>query len=471
MPHTEQDKAIAIPTKQFFVSMLTRDISLADAILDLVDNCLDGALRSAAGSEVDYSSHSVKIDMSADRFCIQDDCGGIPREIAIRHAFKMGREPDDLRDSESETIGMYGVGMKRAIFKMGRDALVCTFHNGDKYHVPISSEWLDNKDWESLPIIDSASEEGLDSPGTLIEVKSLYPSVSRHFHSEAFINELQTALGEHFTTFLQKGLNIEVNNTLVKPVRVEVLVSEQVDGPAPYVYQKEIDGVNVSITVGLNTGRSFDDEEDESGDFERNRSATIAGWTVFCNDRAVIFGDKSRLTGWGDGVPMYHGQFSVITGIVEFRSASADKLPITTTKRALDTSSEVWLEARVKMREGLRVWINHTNTWKNHPRSDQSKYWESARPLSLAKAVETVVARDVTNKQDGGIEYNPTKKKVLPVPDTKMPSSRKIVFSRPLEEIRTVSNALFDRDDEAPGVVGDKCFHIVLESAQQRKVE
>ena len=29
--------------------MLTRDMSLADAILDLVDNCLDGALRIAEG--------------------------------------------------------------------------------------------------------------------------------------------------------------------------------------------------------------------------------------------------------------------------------------------------------------------------------------------------------------------------------------------------------------------------------------
>ena len=37
------EQASAIPTKQFFVSMLTRDIRLEDAILDLVDNCLDGA--------------------------------------------------------------------------------------------------------------------------------------------------------------------------------------------------------------------------------------------------------------------------------------------------------------------------------------------------------------------------------------------------------------------------------------------
>ncbi len=31
--------------KDFFVSMLTRDIDLQDAILDLLDNCVDGAIR------------------------------------------------------------------------------------------------------------------------------------------------------------------------------------------------------------------------------------------------------------------------------------------------------------------------------------------------------------------------------------------------------------------------------------------
>ena len=35
----------AIPSKKFFVSMLTRDIELKDAILDLLDNCVDGILR------------------------------------------------------------------------------------------------------------------------------------------------------------------------------------------------------------------------------------------------------------------------------------------------------------------------------------------------------------------------------------------------------------------------------------------
>ena len=42
------DKANGTPTKDFFVDMLTRDIDLNDAILDLLDNCLDGAIRQKA---------------------------------------------------------------------------------------------------------------------------------------------------------------------------------------------------------------------------------------------------------------------------------------------------------------------------------------------------------------------------------------------------------------------------------------
>jgi hypothetical protein len=255
----------------------------------------------------------------------------------------------------------------------------------------------------------------------------------------------------------------------VKPVRIEVLVSDDSKGPAPYVYQKEIQGVKVSITVGLNTGRGFDDDDEEVSDFERNRSAETAGWTVFCNDRAVIVGDKSRVTGWGDGIPLYHYQFSVITGIVEFRSTIADKLPITTTKRALDTSSEIWLEARTKMREGLRIFINHTNSWKNHPRSDQAIYWKSAKPMPINQAVETIAKRLVTRKKDGGVEYNPIKKGVLPEPDTKKPSSRRIVYSRPLKEIQVVSLSLFDKDDEKPGIVGDKCFQEILDDVLKQE--
>jgi hypothetical protein len=466
------DKAQASPTKQFFVSMLTRDIGLDDAILDLLDNCLDGAMRTADSEKVDYAQHFVKIKLAKDQFSIEDNCGGIPRDVAINYAFKMGREPDDDRDSNTETIGMYGVGMKRAIFKMGKDALVRTRHGDDMFEVPITSEWLEAKNWDPLPINEpTEASEKLPQPGTTIIVKDLYEGVARHFENEAFENKVRTAISEHFTMFLQWGLKVELNDKPVEPVRVEVLVSEREDGPAPFVFRKTIDGVLVSITVGRNTNRALGDEEDEDAGFERDRSSATAGWTVLCNDRAVIVGDKSRLTGWGDGIPLYHPQFAIITGIIEFRSKHADKLPVTTTKRALDTSSNVWLESLVKMKEGMRVWIDYTNQWKNQAGAEQqqARHWEGARPMPLRMAIEAVARRKATRKlDDEGVEFNPKKNKVLPEPPNKMPSSRRVIFSKPAEEIRLVGKALLDDENAKPGNVGEKAFDLALARAKKR---
>ena len=130
----------------------------------------------------------------------------------------MGREPDDDRDSDTETIGMYGVGMKRAIFKMGREALVRTRYGKDTFEVPITSAWLDTKGWDPLPINEpTMAGEKLAEPGTIIKVKDLYEGVSRHFANDAFVNEVRTAISEHFTMFLQWGLEVELNG---EPVRL-----------------------------------------------------------------------------------------------------------------------------------------------------------------------------------------------------------------------------------------------------------
>jgi hypothetical protein len=75
----------ASPTKRFFVSMLTRDIELRDAILDLLDNCIDGILRTrseVADLERPYAGYWAKIIATPGKFAITDNCGGIPKSIA-----------------------------------------------------------------------------------------------------------------------------------------------------------------------------------------------------------------------------------------------------------------------------------------------------------------------------------------------------------------------------------------------------
>lgn len=73
-------KAQGAPTKEFFVGMLTRDIELSDAILDLLDNCLDGVVRQKKGIDKTttsdyYAGFFSHISISKDSFIIEDNCG------------------------------------------------------------------------------------------------------------------------------------------------------------------------------------------------------------------------------------------------------------------------------------------------------------------------------------------------------------------------------------------------------------
>ena len=68
--------ARSTPTKQLFVSMLTKDIELDASILDLIDNSVDGAIRSR-GNRKDYSGYYIHVNFDANEFSIKDNCGGI----------------------------------------------------------------------------------------------------------------------------------------------------------------------------------------------------------------------------------------------------------------------------------------------------------------------------------------------------------------------------------------------------------
>src|SRR5262245_30422847 len=132
----------ASPVKQFFVTMLTRDIQLEEAILDLLDNCVDGILRSTTkrSGKTPYDGYWAKISFDKQSFEISDNCGGIPWGLH-EYAFRMGRDPD-RPDDPPGAVGVYGIGMKRAIFKMGEQCLISTHHKDDAYEVEIDADWI-----------------------------------------------------------------------------------------------------------------------------------------------------------------------------------------------------------------------------------------------------------------------------------------------------------------------------------------
>jgi hypothetical protein len=177
----DKNEIDATPTKRFFVSMLTRDIDLRDAILDLLDNCVDGIVRTikTPEGETPYKGYWANIIAEPGRFEIIDNCGGIPEEVLRNSAFRQGR-PEGIHTDDVHTVGMYGIGMKRAIYKLGRRAKMTTRNSQFAASVSITPEWLDSDtNWRLK--LNNEDITILPQAGTKIEVEELYDNIAYHF--------------------------------------------------------------------------------------------------------------------------------------------------------------------------------------------------------------------------------------------------------------------------------------------------
>lgn len=82
----------------------------------------------------------------------------------------MGRSAEKS-DDELPTVGIYGIGMKRAIFKIGRSAVVTTRNDGCLYTVTIPEDWSSSEDDWNFPIEELHDDNVLPTGGTSIEIK------------------------------------------------------------------------------------------------------------------------------------------------------------------------------------------------------------------------------------------------------------------------------------------------------------
>lgn len=457
----------SVPAKSFFVSMLTRDIDLQDAVLDLLDNCVDGAIRTRSKEKADEDSLKdfwAHIKFNKQKFVIEDNCGGIPWKLADNYAFRMGR-PEEV-EPEPGTIGVVGIGMKRAIFKLGRECYVHSNHKDDAFLVTIPPEWFQRDDlWQ----FDAKREEPATHRfGTIIEVTELTDSAALAFGAGSeFRATFPATVAEAYSLLIQKGFRVTINEDEVRPRPVRLCFEEH-DNPKkdgelirPYIYNGRMDGVDVFLAVGYRSRLPTATEQDDEA--KASFAAREAGWTIACNDRVVLSNDRSIKTGWGfAGVPNFHNQFSCIAGIVEFRSQDMAKLPITTTKRGVDTGKDIYTLVRQRMQEGLKQFTRNTNRWKGFEAELKHRF-DGASVLDLKQLKRLSKKLPLTSLIGDGVQkqYKPQ------LPERKrVQTTRRIAFVKKITDIQQVSEYLFSEIRE-PNEVGERCFDKTLREAKR----
>jgi hypothetical protein len=412
----DTEKVEARPEKDFFISMITRDITLDACVLDLVDNAIDGAKRTNAKDKRDandFSGYSVEIEFSGKSFSITDNCGGIPVALAKDYAFRFGRSPNQKEDTR-ESIGLYGIGMKRAVFKLGKVITIHSSTDDEAFDLEI-----DVPQWERTPVWEFGLTKRAAGkrPETTILVKMLHPGVKEELVDPVFETTLVKDISRVYSLFIQRGLAIRVQKKTVPAFGFTL--REGGDFKPVYMKRKD-DGVLVEIWGGL-AGAPPEDDSAES----RVSNRDIYGWYVVCNGRVVLAGDKTERTVWGDNdeFPAWHNQYNGFLGMVSFHSDDPSKLPWTTTKAEIDTTSPLYRRAVVQMKEVTRAYIDYTTRRKGDLETAK-KAEADAKPVPLDQ-----VKRSTQLK----LPQLALSKKIAVV---------NIAYQKPMAEVKAVARAL-----------------------------
>lgn len=427
------DEIDAAPVKALFVEMLTRDIGISRAVIDLIDNSVDGARRLRPGVDESLEGLEIFVDLDAQRFQIKDNCGGIGIELARRYAFRIGRAKGMQETPNS--VGQFGVGMKRALFKFGRYFEVTSSTQTDKFVLKVDVDaWeADETSWKfKFDSVETELSNSLEKTGTEITVQKLRPSIASSFGDKNFRNNLGREITAAQQQYINRGLRIVFDGrTLIatpwqllrghglEPAKLEETIVSDSEEP---IYLRIFAGISDS-------------------------SPSKAGWYVFCNGRMVLEADQSSKTGWSAlaesqavAIPKYHNQFARFRGYVFFDCRDAARLPWNTTKTGVDEDSSLYRSTVLKMIETMRPIINFLNQLDAEKDSD-----EGEKPL--ASAVTLAAAVDLRSISRAGIFEQPDK----PAPTG--PAMTTISYKKPKDDVDALMDALNTRSARDTGIV------------------
>ena len=398
---TEPMTADASATRGFFVDMIVRDIDVNGAILDLIDNAVDAAY--AESQTGGLSSYTIELKLDAHKFSISDNCGGMTVETARAYAFRFGRAPDFHPKSR---IGQFGIGMKRAIFRLGNHFLVRSATESEQFSIEVDvSRWRqEDGDWGfPMRIDDNQGEQS----GTIVEVTELKPNVSEQFSRTAYLDQLRNDIKDRYTEALAEGLGITVNQEPVETRLHTLMVGTLIraENRAQDLYSNG-DLVTMKSYVGIGPER---------------RPASESGWYVYCNGRLVVRADRTSATGWGTDPPdgpdiqAWHNQYLRFRGYVFFVSDNPAALPWSTTKNELDRSSPIYLQSLEYMQSMIRLYATFTNELGAERRhAEEGEDDEPAPPTRIQDAMDH--AAQVTLDRIGVGSFGVPKRETEPLP-------------------------------------------------------
>lgn len=332
------DSLNATPSKRLFLSIIA-DYDLNRSICELVDNALDVWVRGGKAKDILVE---ITLDGVQQAIVVQDNAGGLDRSELkfIVGPGQTGTAPTD------ETIGIFGVGTKRAVVALAQNIKIKTRHLAkETFQVEFDDDWLSDDDW-GLPLYEV---DQIARGTTIVELTKLRIQITAEVIALAVEH-----LSATYAKFLQnQHIQIKLNGTSLTPKFFDNWAYPPKYSPRRYTGRLSTeDGsiLRIEVIAGLSNESS-----PASGEY---------GVYFYCNDRLVARALKTLEVGFTRGLAgVAHPKVS-LTKVLVSLNGDARAMPWNSSKSDISTKHEVfralhgWLVQVVKDFASLsRIWM------------------------------------------------------------------------------------------------------------------
>jgi hypothetical protein len=391
----------------FLAETLTTDIELTDALFDLIDNSIDAARDQillqqnvkfdSYGLPGDYSGYHIRLRLSSNTITVKDNCSGFDEETLTNSAFITGK-----RSNHEFGIGHYGLGLKRALLKAGRNFGLVTDNGVARYRAFFNSASFSGNEKNQIPAKRYISK---NKSYSLFTVSGLFTDIKHQLADQAWFDYAIKKLSVRYGIFIDKGLQITVVNSMNDSCitrRIQSSIPNLRKGKplTPFSDRMNTEGLDVYFNVGVHEKYIFSGEEGNNSRDNGLLSETY-GLYFISNDRVIVDASLDKKHGF---TTSWHNDYSGFICLIRMIGNNPGKLPWNTAKTELKLGTSAFISIKGKVELLAKEYRSRANVLKNiwkEIRNDSSVDVD-AKKSAFAERTGLAVATDV--KEDRKVE-------------------------------------------------------------------
>lgn len=293
-----------IPSKEYFINLLTKDVDVDDAICELINNAINRYNLQSEGLQL--TEYWISIKIINNLIQVWDNCGAVEDVELFKEKLKFNETKENYDDS-----------LIKALLKCGDSIELELNNNAESYIIKINSQTSIDS-WE---ITDQQSFSSDKPKGMRVVIKNIYKEVKSRLETATFMSRLSNKIASKYRYLLDDNIKIKIMYKSADAKFIEPKFIEKAD------LIKSESKLIEELEVKVKLYKCYQDKNN--------------GWDIFVNDICRLERDKSNITNWSK-LRIDGHSFLRFRGEVFIYCKKPSSIVINSIRNILDSNTEIF---------------------------------------------------------------------------------------------------------------------------------